>query len=90
MAAPTTSAPARAWDTSREYRVGLGGDCCHWNSCVYARLRRGEWGPHPWESPSRRVGGTTARMLEILGIRTGVVEELDSDDEFDTEVTHVE
>jgi sodium/hydrogen exchanger-like protein 6/7 len=33
-------------------------------------------------------GGTTARMLEILGIRTGVVEELDSDDEFDTEVTN--
>ncbi|KAJ5794759.1 hypothetical protein N7457_001358 [Penicillium paradoxum] len=33
-------------------------------------------------------GGTTARMLEILGIRTGVIEELDSDDEFDTEVTH--
>lgn len=32
-------------------------------------------------------GGTTARMLEILGIRTGVVEELDSDDEFDIEVT---
>jgi sodium/hydrogen exchanger-like protein 6/7 len=31
-------------------------------------------------------GGTTARMLEILGIRTGVVEELDSDDEFDIEV----
>ena len=30
-------------------------------------------------------GGTTARMLEILGIRTGVVEELDSDDEFDIE-----
>ncbi|KAG5986400.1 hypothetical protein E4U54_005444 [Claviceps lovelessii] len=30
-------------------------------------------------------GGTTARMLEILGIRTGVVEEIDSDDEFDTE-----
>jgi sodium/hydrogen exchanger-like protein 6/7 len=30
-------------------------------------------------------GGTTARMLEILGIRTGVVEEVDSDDEFDTE-----
>ncbi|ROT38524.1 sodium/hydrogen exchanger [Sodiomyces alkalinus F11] len=29
-------------------------------------------------------GGTTARMLEILGIRTGV-EELDSDDEFDIE-----
>ncbi|KAK6496223.1 monovalent cation:H+ antiporter, CPA1 (nhx1) [Arthrobotrys musiformis] len=28
-------------------------------------------------------GGTTARMLEILGIRTGVVEEIDSDDEFD-------
>lgn len=33
-------------------------------------------------------GGTTARMLEIMGIRTGVVEELDSDDEFDIEVTH--
>lgn len=33
-------------------------------------------------------GGTTARMLEILGIRTGVVEEIDSDDEFDIEVTH--
>jgi sodium/hydrogen exchanger-like protein 6/7 len=31
-------------------------------------------------------GGTTARMLEILGIRTGVVEEIDSDDEFDIEV----
>lgn len=30
-------------------------------------------------------GGTTARMLEIMGIRTGVVEELDSDDEFDIE-----
>ncbi|KAK3375261.1 Sodium/hydrogen exchanger family-domain-containing protein [Podospora didyma] len=30
-------------------------------------------------------GGTTARMLEIQGIRTGVVEELDSDDEFDIE-----
>lgn len=30
-------------------------------------------------------GGTTARMLEILGIRTGVVEEPDSDDEFDIE-----
>ncbi|ORY69978.1 Sodium/hydrogen exchanger family-domain-containing protein [Pseudomassariella vexata] len=30
-------------------------------------------------------GGTTARMLEILGIRTGVVEEVDSDDEFDIE-----
>ena len=29
-------------------------------------------------------GGTTARMLEILGIRTGV-EEVDSDDEFDIE-----
>ncbi|KAJ5759999.1 hypothetical protein N7520_007155 [Penicillium odoratum] len=33
-------------------------------------------------------GGTTARMLEILGIRTGVVEEIDSDDEFDIEVAH--
>ncbi|KAF2755929.1 sodium/hydrogen exchanger 3 [Pseudovirgaria hyperparasitica] len=31
-------------------------------------------------------GGTTARMLEILGIRTGIVEEIDSDDEFDIEV----
>lgn len=30
-------------------------------------------------------GGTTARMLEILEIKTGVVEELDSDDEFDIE-----
>lgn len=30
-------------------------------------------------------GGTTARMLEILGIRTGVVEDEDSDDEFDIE-----
>ena len=33
-------------------------------------------------------GGTTARMLEILRIRTGVVEEAESDDEFDIEVTH--
>jgi sodium/hydrogen exchanger-like protein 6/7 len=33
-------------------------------------------------------GGTTARMLEILSIRTGVVEEIDSDDEFDIEVVH--
>lgn len=33
-------------------------------------------------------GGTTARMLEIMGIRTGVIEEIDSDDEFDIEVTH--
>jgi sodium/hydrogen exchanger-like protein 6/7 len=32
-------------------------------------------------------GGTTARMLEILGIRTGVMEEPDSDDEFDIEAT---
>jgi len=31
-------------------------------------------------------GGTTSRMLEILGIRTGVVEEIDSDDEFDIEI----
>jgi sodium/hydrogen exchanger-like protein 6/7 len=30
-------------------------------------------------------GGTTSRMLEILKIRTGVVEEIDSDDEFDIE-----
>ncbi|EEP79478.1 mitochondrial sodium/hydrogen exchanger [Uncinocarpus reesii 1704] len=33
-------------------------------------------------------GGTTARMLEILDIRTGVAEEVDSDDEFDIEVTN--
>jgi sodium/hydrogen exchanger-like protein 6/7 len=32
-------------------------------------------------------GGTTARMLEILGIRTGVLEEVDTDDEFDIEAT---
>lgn len=30
-------------------------------------------------------GGTTARMLEILNIKTGVIEEIDSDDEFDIE-----
>ena len=30
-------------------------------------------------------GGTTAKMLEIMNIRTGVVEEIDSDDEFDIE-----
>jgi sodium/hydrogen exchanger-like protein 6/7 len=30
-------------------------------------------------------GGTTAPMLEILNIRTGVVEDIDSDDEFDIE-----
>ena len=30
-------------------------------------------------------GGTTARMLEIMDIRTGVIEEVDSDDEFDIE-----
>ena len=33
-------------------------------------------------------GGTTSRMLEILGIRTGVVEEIDSDDEFDIETAN--
>jgi sodium/hydrogen exchanger-like protein 6/7 len=33
-------------------------------------------------------GGTTARMLEILGIRTGVVDEIDSDDEFDIETAN--
>lgn len=33
-------------------------------------------------------GGTTARMLEILGIRTGVVEDVESDDEFDIEPTN--
>ena len=31
-------------------------------------------------------GGTTARMLEILNIKMGVVEDVDSDDEFDIEV----
>lgn len=31
-------------------------------------------------------GGTTPRMLEILDIRTGVVDEVESDDEFDIEV----
>lgn len=31
-------------------------------------------------------GGTTAQMLEILGIRTGVAQEQDSDDEFDLEL----
>lgn len=31
-------------------------------------------------------GGTTARMLEILGIRTGVVDDAESDDEFDIDV----
>ncbi|KAK3673624.1 monovalent cation:H+ antiporter, CPA1 (nhx1) [Recurvomyces mirabilis] len=34
-------------------------------------------------------GGTTARMLEILNIRTGVVEEIDSDDEFDIEPVRI-
>jgi sodium/hydrogen exchanger-like protein 6/7 len=33
-------------------------------------------------------GGTTARMLEIMGVRTGVVEEIDSDDEFDIETAN--
>ncbi|KAK1781626.1 Sodium/hydrogen exchanger family-domain-containing protein [Copromyces sp. CBS 386.78] len=33
-------------------------------------------------------GGTTSRMLEILEIKTGVVEEIDSDDEFDIEAIH--
>lgn len=33
-------------------------------------------------------GGTTARMLEILDIRTGVIEEIDSDDEFDIETSN--
>lgn len=32
-------------------------------------------------------GGTTARMLEIMGIRTGVIEEAESDDEFDIEAS---
>jgi len=32
-------------------------------------------------------GGTTSKMLEIMGIKTGVVEEVDSDDEFDIETT---
>jgi solute carrier family 9 (sodium/hydrogen exchanger), member 6/7 len=33
-------------------------------------------------------GSTTASMLEILGIETGVVEEIDSDDEFDIETAN--
>lgn len=33
-------------------------------------------------------GGTTARMLEILGIRTGVPDDIESDDEFDIEPTN--
>lgn len=33
-------------------------------------------------------GGTTARMLEILDVRTGVIEEIDSDDEFDIETSN--
>lgn len=33
-------------------------------------------------------GGTTARMLEILGIRTGVADDVESDDEFDIEPTN--
>jgi solute carrier family 9 (sodium/hydrogen exchanger), member 6/7 len=33
-------------------------------------------------------GSTTASMLEILGIQTGVVEEIDSDDEFDIETAN--
>lgn len=34
-------------------------------------------------------GGTTASMLEILGIKVGVIEEHDSDDEFDIELFRV-
>jgi solute carrier family 9 (sodium/hydrogen exchanger), member 6/7 len=33
-------------------------------------------------------GGTTGHMLEVLGIRTGVVEEIESDDEFDIETAN--
>jgi solute carrier family 9 (sodium/hydrogen exchanger), member 6/7 len=33
-------------------------------------------------------GSTTASMLEILGIQTGVVDEIDSDDEFDIETSN--
>lgn len=33
-------------------------------------------------------GSTTASMLEILGIQTGVVDEIDSDDEFDIETAN--
>lgn len=62
---------------------------------VGVALAAGLTGPNSWALKATVLvvvvltviifGGTTARMLEILGIRTGVVEEIDSDDEFDIE-----
>jgi sodium/hydrogen exchanger-like protein 6/7 len=62
---------------------------------VGVALAAGMIGPNAWALKATVLvvvvltviifGGTTARMLEILGIKTGVVEEIDSDDEFDIE-----
>jgi sodium/hydrogen exchanger-like protein 6/7 len=62
---------------------------------VGVALAAGMTGPNSWALKATVLvvvvltviifGGTTARMLEILGIKTGVVEEIDSDDEFDIE-----
>ncbi|EPE35409.1 hypothetical protein GLAREA_11108 [Glarea lozoyensis ATCC 20868] len=62
---------------------------------VGVALAAGMTGPNSWALKATVLvvvvltviifGGTTARMLEIMGIRTGVVEEIDSDDEFDIE-----
>jgi sodium/hydrogen exchanger-like protein 6/7 len=62
---------------------------------VGVALAAGMTGPNAWALKATVLvvvvltviifGGTTARMLEIMGIRTGVVEEIDSDDEFDIE-----
>ncbi|KAH8602388.1 Sodium/hydrogen exchanger family-domain-containing protein [Bisporella sp. PMI_857] len=62
---------------------------------VGVALAAGMTGPNRWALKATVLvvvvltviifGGTTARMLEILGIKTGVVEEIDSDDEFDIE-----
>jgi sodium/hydrogen exchanger-like protein 6/7 len=62
---------------------------------VGVALAAGMTGPNAWALKATVLvvvvltviifGGTTARMLEIQGIKTGVVEEIDSDDEFDIE-----
>ncbi|CAG8949443.1 hypothetical protein HYFRA_00005073 [Hymenoscyphus fraxineus] len=62
---------------------------------VGVALAAGMTGPNSWALKATVLvvvvltviifGGTTARMLEIMGIKTGVVEEIDSDDEFDIE-----
>lgn len=62
---------------------------------VGVALAAGMTGPNSWALKATVLvvvvltvimfGGTTARMLEILDIRTGVIEEIDSDDEFDIE-----